>query len=197
MHSIFYSTFLSYAATLSLMAGTVLITSVPDSEHRLESLTSLDGISLAEDTQVFVGAFPGLSDDQVLDLASQGGLAQISSAFVPYFVKNLKYPKTALWETDGVLYSFSKAKPEDIRVNLNLIKPWLTHEDWYLRESAFYAMLGLRATIKPEELFMMAEVFAAEKHSKPQINYAGAFGYLFKKLKVSLSDKDTQTFARP
>jgi hypothetical protein len=84
MHSIFYSTFLSYAATLSLMAGTVLITSVPDSEHRLESLTSLDGISLAGDTQVLVGAFPGLSDDQVLDLASQGGLAQISSTFVSF-----------------------------------------------------------------------------------------------------------------
>lgn len=119
----------------------------------------------------------------------------VSEAFVPYFVKTLKSQNVALWETDGALYAFSKAKPEDIRKNLNLIKPWLTHEDWYLRESAFYALLGLRQTIKPDELCMMAEVFANEMHSKPQINYAGEFGYLFKKLKVKLAPADLQKFA--
>ncbi len=120
----------------------------------------------------------------------------VSDAFVPYFVKTLKASNVALWETDGVLYAFSKAKPEDIRKNLGLIKPWLTHEDWYLRESAFYAMLGLRDTIKPNELFMMAEVFANEKHSKPQMNFAGEFKYLFKKLKVKLAKEDMQKFAQ-
>ena len=119
----------------------------------------------------------------------------VSAAFLPYFVKTLKARNVALWETDGVLYAFSKAKSEDIRKNLHLIKPWLTHEDWYLRESAFYAMLGLRETIKPKELFMMAEVFANEVHSKPQINYSGAFKYLFKKLKVKLAPQDMKKFA--
>ncbi|MCF7958264.1 MAG: DUF6288 domain-containing protein [Phycisphaerae bacterium] len=144
----------------------------------------------------------GISNDngffRGLDGRSKGFLAPqvVSDAFVPYFVKTLKAPNVALWETDGVLYAFSKAKPEDIRRNLDLIKPWLTHEDWYLRESAFYAMLGLRETIKPKELFMMAEVFANEMHSKPQINYAGAFSYLFKKLKVKLAPEDMNRFAR-
>ena len=119
----------------------------------------------------------------------------VSEAFLPYLVKTLKSSNVALWETDGALYAFSKTKPEDIRSNLYLIKPWLTHEDWYLRESAFYAMLGLRQTIKPQELFLMAEVFANEMHSKPQINYAGAFTYLFKKLKVKLSENDLRSFA--
>ena len=144
----------------------------------------------------------GVSNDngffRDLDGRGKGFLSPevVSDAFVPYFVKTLKAPNVALWETDGVLYAFSKAKPQDIRKNLNLIKPWLTHEDWYLRESAFYAMLGLRDTIKPNELFMMAEVFANEKHSKPQMNYAGAFSYLFKKLKVKLAKEDMQKFAQ-
>ena len=42
----------------------------------------------------------------------------------------------------------------------------------------------------------MAEVFANEMHSKPQINYAGAFGYLFKKLKVKPGREDMREFAR-
>ena len=63
-----------------------------------------------------------------------------------------------MWETDGVLYAFSKAAPADIRENLDLIRPWLDHEDWYLRESAFYAMLGLRETIKRAWQFRTSKI---------------------------------------
>ena len=84
MHPTFPSLILAMVSSIPLMAGTVVITSVPDSEHGLEPLTSLDGIPLAEGTQVLVGAFPSLSDDQVLDLASQGGLTQVSAAFVSF-----------------------------------------------------------------------------------------------------------------
>jgi hypothetical protein len=125
---------------------------------------------------------------------------EVSGAFLTYFVETLtesKVPgKVALWETDGALYAFSKATPEDIREHLPLITPWLTHEDWFLRESAFYAMLGLRNTIKPAELNTMAEVFAKEQHSKAQINYSGAFTYLFTKQKVALPDNDLNAFAK-
>ena len=58
-----------------------MITSVPDEEHGMQPLTSLAGIPLATGTQVLVGAFPGLSDSQILDIASQGGLLQVSAAF--------------------------------------------------------------------------------------------------------------------
>jgi hypothetical protein len=71
-------------ASLPLMAGTVVITSVPDEVHGLEPLTSLAGVPLAEGTGVWVGAFPGLSDNQLLDLASQGGLPQVTAAFVAF-----------------------------------------------------------------------------------------------------------------
>jgi hypothetical protein len=67
-----------------MMAGTVLITSVPDEVHGLEPLTSLAGVPLAEGTQVLVGAFPGLDDGEILDAAALGGLAQVTAAFVQF-----------------------------------------------------------------------------------------------------------------
>lgn len=64
-----------------LMAGTVVITSVPDEQHLLDPLTSLGGIPLASGVEIQVGAFPGMSDDDLLDAAATGGLAQIESGF--------------------------------------------------------------------------------------------------------------------
>lgn len=76
--------FPTVAASCQLLAGTVVITTVADEQHAMEPLTSLAGIPLAAGTQVHVGAFPGLSDAQLLDLASQGGLVQLSGAFVSF-----------------------------------------------------------------------------------------------------------------
>jgi hypothetical protein len=72
------------AVSLPLMAGTVIITSVPDESRGLGPLTSQNGVALAEATQMLVGAFPGLSDDQLLDLASQGAFTDVTEAFVPF-----------------------------------------------------------------------------------------------------------------
>ena len=83
-------------STLPLMAGTVMITSVPDTEHGLDPLTSLAGVPLTAGTQVQVGMFAGLSDDQILDLAAQGGYAQISGAFTPFATCPLPPPENRL-----------------------------------------------------------------------------------------------------
>ncbi len=176
---------------------------------KLAALQAVDELAEAlkhPDPRVRRAVCEGISNDawffRGLEGRSKSALTpeQVSAAFLPYFVKTLtesKVPgKVALWETDEVLYAFSKARPEDIRANLALITPWLKHEDWYLRESAFYAMLGLRDTITIDELCVMGEVFAAEQHSKPQINYAGAFKYLFQRLKVKLYDPDQERFAK-
>jgi len=77
------SILLATLASTPLFAGTVVITSVQDDSHSLQPLTALNGIPLAVGTQVRVGAFPGLSDDQVLDLAAQG-LPQLTAVFVPF-----------------------------------------------------------------------------------------------------------------
>lgn len=72
------------ALTAPLAAETVVITSVADEQHPIAPLTTLAGVALGEDTQIRIGAFPGLSDDALLDLASQGGLALVSATMVPF-----------------------------------------------------------------------------------------------------------------
>ncbi len=64
-----------------MSAETVIITTVPDETRPIEPLTSLGGIPLDGTAQVRVGAFPGMSDDELLDLAANGGLSGISGAF--------------------------------------------------------------------------------------------------------------------
>lgn len=83
MTTLFRSIFLAGLVSPSLLAGTVLITTLPDENRELAPLTSLEGIPLSPGTQVRVGAFPSLDDDQVLDLASQG-LDEVVAAFVPF-----------------------------------------------------------------------------------------------------------------
>lgn len=67
----------------SLHAGTVVITSVPDENHPLDLLTNFAGIPMEPGGQVQIGAFPGSSDAQVLDLAADG-LPAVETAFVPF-----------------------------------------------------------------------------------------------------------------
>jgi hypothetical protein len=69
---------------LCLMAGTVVITSLPDEEHPLEPITSVNGVPLTKGTSIRVGALPGMTDDEVLDAASSGGIAEIVASFVPF-----------------------------------------------------------------------------------------------------------------
>lgn len=72
------------ASCLPLSAETVIITTVPDETRPMEPLTSLGGIPLDETAQVRVGAFSGMSDDELLDLAADGGLTEVSAAFSPF-----------------------------------------------------------------------------------------------------------------
>lgn len=69
------------AAIWPAVAGTVVITSLPDESHPLAPLTSLGGIPLGGGVEVKVGAFPGMSDDGILDAAATGGFAQVAAVF--------------------------------------------------------------------------------------------------------------------
>lgn len=76
--------FILLSAVVSpVMAGTVVITSLPDASHPLVPLTSLGGVALGSGVEVKVGAFPGMSDDAILDAAATGGFSQLA-AFQPF-----------------------------------------------------------------------------------------------------------------
>jgi hypothetical protein len=69
---------------LNLTAGTVVITSLPDAAHPLAPLTAVNGVALAAGSEVRVGAFPGMTDDEVLNAAASGGLAQVVLSFAGF-----------------------------------------------------------------------------------------------------------------
>jgi hypothetical protein len=170
---------------------------------KLAAMGALEELAKAlahSDPRVRRAACEGISNDngffRSLDGRAKSSLTpeQVSAALVPGLVKILEDPAAAWWDTDGALYAMARAKPEDIRRNLSLITPWLEHEEWYLHEAAFWAMVGLGETIRPAEMFMLAEVFARETHSKPQGDYGGAFNYLFNKKNVTLAPTDMRTF---
>jgi hypothetical protein len=72
------------ASYLPLSAEIVIITSVPEETRPIAPLTSLGGIPLDGTAQVRVGAFPGVVDDALLDLAATAGLSGVSGAFSPF-----------------------------------------------------------------------------------------------------------------
>lgn len=68
----------------SLLAGSVIITAIPDPSRPLTPLTSLDGTTLEVGSEIRIGALPNLTADQVLDLAASGGLATITTSFTQF-----------------------------------------------------------------------------------------------------------------
>lgn len=84
MNPIFLTALCAFAACHPLVAGTVVITSLPDDEHPLGPLTSLAGLPLGAGVTIRAGAFPGMSDDALLDAAATGGFAAVESSFLPF-----------------------------------------------------------------------------------------------------------------
>jgi hypothetical protein len=84
MKSIILTVLCTFAACHPLVAGTVVLTSLPDDDHPLGPLTSLAGLPLGAGTTIRVGAFPGMSDDALLDAAATGGFAAVSLSFLPF-----------------------------------------------------------------------------------------------------------------
>lgn len=67
-----------------LLAGTILITSLPDTTRPLAPLASLDGGTLAPGSEIRVGAFPGMTDEAILSATRQGGFTGIETAFMAF-----------------------------------------------------------------------------------------------------------------
>lgn len=79
----------------------------------------------------------------------------------------------ALWVIDGALMALSLAPADEIQTALPLIMPWTTHAEWWLRESAFKALLGLQAN---EALLLpvlptLMQMLADEYHTMPRSQY--------------------------
>jgi len=87
----------------------------------------------------------------------RGRHALKSDMFTPGMIhainRIMRDPDEAWFVVDGAMLVLAGAPVEVIKENIPHIKPWTTHEDWWLRESAFYALMGLE---RDEVLFTKA-----------------------------------------
>jgi len=110
----------------------------------------------------------------------------VSAKCVPQIVKILKNPNAAWWEIDGALWALGRAEPADIRKNLPIIRKYVNHEEWYLREAAFWSIVGLRKTITGAEFQTLADIYAAERHVFARSSYDAGIRFLLQGEKVKL-----------
>lgn len=104
----------------------------------------------------------------------------VSDMFVPHIEGILNDPDAALWEIDGALWALGMAMPDDIRRNRKTINRYAKHEEWYLRESAYWALVGLGKNISGEEFLFLAEMFNRSVHVYERGSYDGGIAHLLK-----------------
>lgn len=67
----------------------------------------------------------------------------IAAHFLPQICKPLKDPKAPMWEKRYALMAMSCCDTKTVAANLDLIKPYLGDEEWWLRTAAFEALKPL------------------------------------------------------
>ena len=110
----------------------------------------------------------------------------VSQKFLPAILKTLNDPAAAWWELDGALFALGCAKPEDIRKSLPLILKFAKHEEWYLREAAFWAIVGLRDSITGKEFFCLTEIYGASRHVFARSSYDAGFRAILKSSRAQI-----------
>jgi len=122
--------------------------------------------------------------------------AVISARFLPHVVKMLKDPKAAWWEIDGAMWALGRAEPADIRKNWDLVLKFSQHEEWYIREASFWAVVGLHKTITGDEFEFLANMYAKSGHVFARSSYDAGFNMLLSRDKVTLDPATEARVAR-
>lgn len=120
----------------------------------------------------------------------------VSEVFLPGILKTLNDPASAWWECDGALFALGCAKTEDIRANLPLILKFSKHEEWYLREAAFWAIVGLRDSISGEEFNHLSGIYRASRHVFARSSYDTGFRAILKSSRAKIEEESLVKAAR-
>ena len=97
-----------------------------------------------------------------------------SGQFTPKMIaairKMLSDPEESLWVVDGALSALEFAPSKDIAACRMHIIPWTTHNDWWLRESSFMALTGLKKNKSMYRLVLpkLIKMYADEYHTMPR-----------------------------
>ena len=111
----------------------------------------------------------------------------VSEKFLGTMVKTLNDPDASLWELDGALLALSRAEQRDIVTNLEVVRKFLTHEDWWLRQSSWLAVWALSEDEKLLEIELPAlfDCAVKETHVMPRRTYMSRLHKLLKKKETS------------
>jgi len=95
---------------------------------------------------------------------------KFTTAMLESITKMLSDPKESWWVVNGALSALKFAPANEIQARLPLIKPWIKHSDWWLREAAFAALSGLQ---KDDALYVkilptLLEIATSEYHTMPR-----------------------------
>ena len=111
--------------------------------------------------------------------------AIVSRDFLAAAVATLENGDAAWWEIDGALLVLGRALPADIRKHMKLVSKFAQHEDWYLRDGAFWAMIGLHESMTADEFCQLASIYASSRHVFERSSYDAGFRRLLRKDKVA------------
>ncbi|MCH7227039.1 DUF6288 domain-containing protein [Haloferula sp. A504] len=120
----------------------------------------------------------------------------VSQRFVPHLEAMLNDPQAAWWEIDGVFNALRFAQAEDIRRNRNLIDHYGEHEQWILRESSYWALVGLGKDIRSPELLALAERYNRSRSVFERSAMNEGIKHLFQRERVELDEQAVATFVK-
>ena len=109
----------------------------------------------------------------------------VSERFLAPILKTLNDPASAWWEIDGALFAIGQAKPDDIRMQLPLLKRFTRHADWYLREAAFWGIVGLHQTITGDEFQLLSQIYSQSEHVFERASFDSGFRTILKSDKAA------------
>lgn len=110
--------------------------------------------------------------------------------FTPSMIKAvtgmLNDHEESLYVVDGALSAMSLMPAATIGENLDLIMPWTTHEEWWLRQSAFCALAAVATDEKlvAKVLPTMLDMLVAEDHTMPRDGMVNKLNVLLKQYTV-------------
>jgi hypothetical protein len=118
--------------------------------------------------------------------ASQMPKEVVSKRFAPYIDKTLGDPASAWWEIDGAFGALRAAMPEDIRHNREHIDRFNDHDEWYLRDSSYWALIGLGKDITGLEFLALAKRYNNSVSVFERNSMNGGIDHLIRKERIDL-----------
>jgi hypothetical protein len=70
---------------------------------------------------------------------------EVSKIYLPAINKILANPKLSFWELDAAIFALGRAMPADIYKHDKMLRKYLYDEEWWLRQSAAGAIIGMAA----------------------------------------------------